>query len=126
MQNLLKVRAAASGDVDPKVFIQDIVMHNTSKEQKIDYDVTASKAAGFDTDPLKSKKEAAEQLTQNNYLQRVGTLRGDRTVVSIAPRGSKISDTAALSAHAFTFGTVIDRSNKPIEKMSLTDMLKDG
>lgn len=126
MQNLLKVRAAASGDIDPKVFIQDIVMHNTSKEQKIDYDATASKAAGFDTDPNKTEKEKAEALTQNNYLQRVGTLRGDRTVISIAPRGSKISDTAALSAHAFTFGTVIDRNNKPIEKMSLSDMLKDG
>lgn len=126
MQNLLKARAAASGDIDPKRFIADIVMRNTDSKETINYDATASKAAGFDTDPNKTEKEAAEQLTQNNYLQRVGSLRGDRTVISIAPRGSKISDTAALSAHAFTFGTVIDRNNKPVETMSLSDLMKEG
>lgn len=123
MQNLLKARAAASGDVDPRIFIQDIVMHNTDTKQSIDYDATLSKAAGIDTDP---NKTAQEQLTQNNYLQRVGSLRGNRTVINIAPRGSKISDTAALSAHASTFGTVIDRNNKPVEKMSLTNLMKEG
>ena len=126
MQNLLKARAAASGDIDPKRFIADSVMRNADSKETIDYDATASKAAGYDTDPNKTKKESAEQLTQNNYLQRVGSLRGDRTVISIAPRGSKISDTAALSAHAFTFGTVIDRNNKPVETMSLSDLMKEG
>ena len=125
MQNLLKARAAASGDIDPKRFIADIVMRNTDSKETIDYDATASKAAGFDTDPNKTAADK-EQLTENNYLQRVGTLRGDRTVISIAPRGSKISDTAALSAHAFTFGAVIDRSNKPIENMSVSDLMREG
>ena len=126
MQNLLKARAAASGDIDPKRFIADLVMRNTDSKETIDYDSTASKAAGFDTDPNKTAKETAEQLTQNNYLQRVGSLRGDRTIVSIAPRGSKISDTAAITAHAFTFGAVIDRNNKPVETMSLSDLMKEG
>lgn len=125
MQNLLKARAAASGDIDPKRFIADIVMRNTDSKETIDYDATASKAAGFDVDPNKTATDK-EQLTENNYLQRVGTLRGDRTVVSIAPRGSKISDTAALSAHAFTFGAVIDRSNKPIENMSVSNLMREG
>ena len=126
MQNLLEIRAAVSGDRDPKAFIADIVLRNSDTKQTIDYDSTISKAAGIDIDPLKSQKETSESLTENNYLQRIGTLRGDRTIVSIAPRGSKISDTAALSAHAFTFGAVIDRSNKPIENMSVSDLMREG
>ena len=47
MQNLLKVRAAASGDGDPRKYIQDLVMHNTDIKQSIDYDNQISKAAGF-------------------------------------------------------------------------------
>ena len=121
-QHLINANAAVGG-YKPADYIRSIIASNTSREMDIDYDATASKAAGFDTDPNKTKSES---LTQNNYLQRVGSLRGDRTIVSIAPRGSKISDTAALSAHAFTFGTVIDRSNKPIEKMSLSDLMKNG
>lgn len=125
MQHLLDVRAKTSGMNIPE-YISDIVLRNIDTKIDANYDSTVSKAAGFDVDPNKTVKESAEQLTQNNYLQRVGSLRGDRTVVSIAPRGSKISDTAALSAHAFTFGAVIDRSNKPVENMSVSDLMREG
>lgn len=125
MQNVIRANAAVAG-TDYRAIIQDMVLRQTDTKFDVNYDSTISKAAGYDTDPNKTTKEAAEQLTQNNYLQRVGSLRGDRTIVSIAPRGAQISDTAALSAHAFTFGAVIDRNNKPIEKMSLSDLMKNG
>lgn len=98
MRNLLRANAAIF-NTDPELMIQDIVLRNTSTKTDISYDVSASKAAGYDTDP---NKEASEQLTQNNFLQMVGNLRGSKTLVSIAPRAAKINERAAITAPAYT------------------------
>ena len=130
-KNLLRAKTAVEGGdpSDPNdisnLLLQALYEH-TSRETTVKFDKSAS-----DYDPLQSgkkggSKDPGDQLTQNNYLQRVGSLRGDRTIVSIAPRAAKISDTAALTAPAFSFGAVIDRSNKPVDKMSLADLLKEG
>lgn len=122
MRNLLRANAAIF-NTDPELMIQDIVLRNTSTKTDISYDVSASKAAGYDTDP---NKEASEQLTQNNFLQMVGNLRGSKTLVSIAPRAAKINERAAITAPAYTWGRVIDRNKEPIKTQSLTDALKNG
>lgn len=125
MQNLLKVRAAVSGDVDPKVFIQDIVMHNTSKEQKIDYDATASKAAGFDTDPNKTKTESQ---VKDTYLYRIASLNGPRKQVALAPKGAAVSDTGLMLTMGITNGAVVkalsDGRTEKLGSMSLPEMLR--
>lgn len=125
MRNLLRANAAIF-NTDPILMIQDIVLRNTSTKTDISYDVSASKAAGYDTDPNKTTKEASEQLTQNNFLQMVGNLRGSKTLVSIAPRAAKINERAAITAPAYTWGRVIDRNKEPIKTQSLTDALKNG
>ena len=130
-KHLLQAKAAVEGG-DPRDpnditnLLYQALMEHTSWKLNMSFDKQAS-----DYDPNQSGKKGGssnpgEQLTQNNYLQRVGNLRGDRTIVSIAPRAAKISDTAALTAPAFSFGAVIDRNNKPIDKMSLADLLKEG
>jgi hypothetical protein len=121
MQNLLTIRAAVSGDIDPKLFIEDIMLHNTNIEQQIDYDATISKAAGVDVDPLKSQKESAEQLTQNNYLQQIGNMRLRHTETTIVPRASKIFDTGAMRVSAYNAGAPVDRQMDVLPKMSLSD-----
>lgn len=120
MQNLLKIRAAISGDT-PESFISDIVLHNSNTTQNIDYDATFSKALGYDTDPNKTKKEAAEQLTQDNYLQQIGNMRLHATRTTIVPRASKIFDTAAMSVAAYNAGAPVDRQMDVLPKMSLAD-----
>lgn len=122
MRNLLRANAAIF-NTDPILMIQDIVLRSTDTKTDIDYDASASKAAGYDTDP---NKEASEQLTQNNFLQMVGNLRGSKTLVSIAPRAAKINERAAITAPAYTWGRVIDRNKEPIKTQSLTDALKNG
>ena len=122
MQHLLNARATISGLSVPE-YIHDIVIRNTSTEKKVDYDTSASKAAGYDTDP---NKTSSEQLTQNNFLQMVGNLRGSKTIISIAPRAAKINERAAITAPGYTWGRVIDRSNKPIDTQSMSDALKNG
>ena len=120
MQNLIKIRAAVSGDTK-ETFISDIVLHNSSTTQNIDYDATMSKAAGYETDPLKAKKEAAEQLTQNNYLQQIGNMRLHTTRTTIVPRAAKIFDTAAMSVSAYNAGAPVDKQMDVLPKMSLAD-----
>ena len=120
MQNLLKIRAAVSGDkVDD--YISDIVLHNSNTTQNIDYDATFSKALGYDTDPNKTKKEAAEQLTQDNYLQQIGNMRLHATRTTIVPRASKIFDTAVMSVAAYNAGAPVDKQMDVLPKMSLSD-----
>ena len=120
MQNLLKIRAAVSGDT-PETYISDIVLHNSSTTQNIDYDATMSKAAGYETDPLKAKKEAAEQLTQNNYLQQIGNMRLHATRTTIVPQASKIFDTGAMFVSAYNAGAPVDKQMDVLPKMSLSD-----
>ena len=121
MQNLLKIRAKVSGDIDPLLMIRDIWMHNTDKTQQIDYDATLTKAAGIDVDPLKTKKEAAEQLTQNNYLQQIGNMRLHQTRATVVPRASKIYETAGMSVSAYNAGSPVDKQMDVLPKMSLAD-----
>lgn len=127
MQNLLKVRAAASGDVDPKRFIQDIVMHNIDVKQSIDYDSTASKAAGIDVDPAGTKKE---QQVQDTYLYRVASLNGPRKQVALAPKGAKVSDTGLMVTMGITNGAVVkalsDGRTEKLGSMSLPEMLMNA
>lgn len=130
-KNLLRAKTAVEGgdpndpnDISNLLF--QALQEHTSRSLDVKFDKQAT-----DYDPNQSGKKGGssnpgEQLTQNNYLQRIGNLRGDRTIVSIAPRAAKISDTAALTAPAFSFGAVIDRNNKPVDKMSLADLLKEG
>ena len=122
MQHVLNARAALS-DSDPANFIHEIVLSNLDYTFGINYDEQQSKAAGFDTDP---NKTASDQLTQNNFLQMVGNLRGSKTLVSIAPRAAKINERAAITAPAYTWGRVIDRNKEPIRTQSLADALKNG
>lgn len=125
MQNVIRANAAVAG-TDYRDIIQDMVLRQTDTKFDVDYDSTISKAAGYDTDPNKTTKEASEQLTQNNFLQMVGNLRGSKTLVSIAPRAAKINERAAITAPAYTWGRVIDRNKEPIKTQSLTDALKNG
>ena len=130
-KNLLRAKTAVEGGdpSDPNdisnLLLQALYEH-TSRTTTVKFDKSAT-----DFDPMKTGKKGgssspSEQLTQNNYLQRIGSLRGDRTMISIAPRAAKISDTAALTAPAFSFGAVINRDNKPVDKMSLSDLMKEG
>lgn len=130
MKQLLRAKTAAEGG-DPNGKDRfELLVQALSEHTSRDYSATFDKPA-TEYDPLQSGKKGGssdpgDQLTQNNYLQRVGNLRGDRTIVSVAPRAAKISDTAALTAPAFSFGAVINRDNKPVDKMSLADLLKEG
>ena len=130
-KHLIRAKAAVEGGdpSDPNdisnLLLQALYIHTDSKDA-VKFDKTATEYDPQQTGKKGGSSNPADQLTQNNYLQRVGNLRGDRTIVSIAPRAAKISDTAALTAPAFSFGMVIDRSNKPVDKMSLTDLLKEG
>ena len=130
MKQLLRAKTAAEGG-DPNGKDRfELLVQALSEHTSRDYSATFDKPA-TEYDPLQSGKkggssDSGDQLTQNNYLQRVGNLRGDRTIVSVAPRAAKISDTAALTAPAFSFGAVINRDNKPVGKMSLADLLKEG
>ena len=125
MQNLLKARAAASGDIDPKRFIADIVMRNTDSKETIDYDATASKAAGFDTDPNATSKESQ---VQDTYLYRIASLNGPRKQVALAPKGAAVSDTGLMLTMGITNGAVVKvldggRTEK-LGSMSLPEMLR--
>ena len=120
MQHLLEARAAITGDGDPKRYILDIAMRNVSTERSIDYDTTASKAAGYDTDPNKTKEEK-EQLTQNNYLMQIGTRRLYRTQAMIVPTAAKITDTATLVAPVYNAGMPVDHSMKGLGMMTLSN-----
>lgn len=122
MQNLLKVRAAASGDGDPRKYIQDLVMHNTDIKQSIDYDNQVSKAAGFAGDDAGS----SEKLVQDTYLYRVASLNGPRRQVTIAPKGSKIADTGLMITTGIVNGAVIDKQEKRLGNMSLESMLQEA
>lgn len=121
MQNLLKVRAAASGDIDPKVFIQDIVMHNTSKEQKIDYDATASKAAGFDTDPNKTDSEKLQE--KDNYQIRFATGQGMPIEVFLTPSAAKINEVGTFRVQGLDFGPMLNMDQLPIGQINLQQLL---
>jgi hypothetical protein len=96
-------------------------MHNTNKTQQIDYDATLTKAAGIDVDPLKTTKESAEQLTQNNYLMQIGTRRLYRTQAVIVPTAAKITDTATLVAPVYNAGMPVDHSMKGLGMMTLSN-----
>lgn len=130
-KNLLRAKTAVEGgdpsDInDISNLLYQALLEHTSRDVSVKFDKSAT-----EYDPNQSGKKggsssASEQLTQNNYLQRIGSLRGDRTVITIAPRAAKISDTATISAPAFSFGAVIDRSNKPIDKMSIAELMKEG
>jgi len=120
MQHVLSARAALSGS-DPANFIHEIVLSNLDYTFGIDYDAQQSKAAGFDTDPNATKKAAAEQLTQNNYLQQIGNMRLHQTRTQIVPRAAKIFETGAMSVSAYNAGAPVDKDMDVLPKMSLAD-----
>ena len=120
MQHVLDARAAISGS-DPANFIHEIVLSNLDYTQSIDYDATQSKAAGYETDPGAAKKEAAEQLTQNNYLMQIGTKRLVSTRAMIVPAAAKITDTGGMSAKVYTAGMPVDHSMKGLGMMTLSN-----
>lgn len=119
MRNLLRANAAIF-NTDPKLMIQDIVLRNTSTKTDINYDASASKAAGYDTDPNKTAKEASEQLTQNNYLMQIGTKRLVKSKATIVPTAAQVSDTGALMVDVYNAGMPVDKNMKGIGMMTLS------
>lgn len=117
MRNLLRANAALL-NTDPLILIQDSVLRNSDTKTDISYESTASKAAGYDTDP---NKTASEQLTQNNYLMQIGTRRLAKTRVMIVPKAAKISDTGALIAQVYTAGMPVDKNMQGIGMMTLSN-----
>ena len=121
MQNLLKIRAAVSGDIDPKLFIRDIVEHNTSTEQKLDYDVNISKAAGINTDPNKTNEEKLQE--KDNYQIRFAAGQGMWTDFALTPTAAKINEQATLIAQGLDFGPMLNMKELPLSQMNLQQML---
>lgn len=119
MRNLLRANAAIF-NTDPILMIQDIVLRDTSTKTDISYDASASKAAGYDTDPNKTAKEASEQLTQNNYLMQIGTKRLVKSKAMIVPAAAQVSDTGALMVDVYNAGMPVDKSMKGIGMMTLS------
>lgn len=129
MRNFLAAKVAAEGG-DPKTQYRDLLVQalteHTSYTARADWDKETT-----DYDPFKTGKAGGsglktDQLTENDYLQRIGNLRGMETIVSIFPRASKIAENGALTAHAYKFGTVINRQKEPVPAMSLTDLKREG
>lgn len=119
MRNLLKANAAIFNS-DPILMIQDIVLRNTNTKTDISYDAQASKASGYDTDPNKTIKESAEQLTQNNYLMQIGTKRLVKSKAMIVPTASQVSDTGSLMVDVYNAGMPVDKNMKGIGMMTLS------
>ena len=119
MQHLLNVRAKTSGMNIPE-YISDIVLRNINTKIDANYDSTVSKAAGFDVDPNKTTKEAAEQLTQNNYLMQIGTKRLVKSKAMIVPAAAQVSDTGALMVDVYNAGMPVDKNMKGIGMMTLS------
>lgn len=120
-QRLLAVKSKINpnfGSVND--FIKNTIFSNTSIEHEESFNQSATKEAGL------GHSAKQEQLTQNNYLIQVGNLQGTPTRVDVFPRAAKINERGALNAQAYTFGQVIDRNEKPIDKMSVANMLKEG
>lgn len=119
MRNLLRANAAIF-NTDPELMIQDIVLRNTNTKTDVSYDASASKAAGYDTDPNKTTKEASEQLTQNNYLMQIGTKRLVKSKATIVPTAAQVSDTGALMVDVYNAGMPVDKNMKGVGMMTLS------
>lgn len=120
MQHVLNARAALT-DSNVADYIHEIVLSNLDYTQGIDYDATQSKAAGYDTDPNATKKAAAEQLTQDNYLQQIGNRRLYRSEAAIVPTAAQISDTGALIVPVYNAGMPVDKQMDGIGMMTLSN-----
>ena len=107
MQNVLKARAAISGDDDPKKFIADIVFRNTSSTENIDYDTTASKAAGFN---VGGSGSGSEKTTKDTYPERLvsGSGLDPEQWINIMPSNTGIT----LTAYSQNAGPVMKDGNR--------------
>ena len=106
MQNLLKIRSAVSGDT-PETYISDIVLHNSSTTQNIDYDATMSKAAGFSVGDGSS---SSEKTTKDTYAERL--VSGDgldpEQWINIMPSNSGV----VLNAYSQNAGPLLKEGNR--------------
>jgi hypothetical protein len=123
MRNLLRANAAIF-NTDPILMIQDIVLRNTDTKTDIDYDASASKAAGYDTDPNKTSEEKLQ--AEDNYQIRFATGQGMPISFALTPSAAKINDQGTFIAQALDFGPMLNMKELPIEQMNLQTLLFSG
>lgn len=121
MRNLLRANAAIF-NTDPKLMIQDIVLRNTSTKTDISYDASASKAAGYDTDPNKTDTKSTTQV-KDTYPERLATGEGfdPEQWINIMPNNTGVK----LHAYAQNVGPVVKGENR-MNSASLSVILQQA
>jgi hypothetical protein len=124
MKNVIKAQTVAEGGnpSDPKdvyrLLITALQMHTThgvTSDRKVDYDASASKAGGFNTEPTKN-------TVQKSYLEMVAT--GDVTQQrQVALRSN--TNKAAIQYWAQPY-PLLNRSGDQVKTGSLTEVLNDA
>lgn len=124
MKNVIKAQTVAEGGNpnDPKdvyrLLITALQMHTThgvTNERKIDYDASASKAKGFNTDTTKN-------TVQKSYLEMVAT--GDVTQQRLVALRSN-TNKAAIQYWAQPY-PLLNRSGDQVKTGSLTEVLNNA
>ena len=121
MRNLLRANAAIF-NTDPELMIQDIVLRNTSTKTDISYDASASKAAGYDTDPNKTDTKSTTQV-KDTYPERLATGEGfdPEQWINIMPNNTGVK----LHAYAQNVGPVVKGENR-MNSASLSVILQQA
>lgn len=124
MKNVIKAQTVAEGGnpSDPKdvyrLLITALQMHTTHgviNERKVDYDTSASKASGFNTEPTKN-------TIPKSYLEMVAT--GDVTQQrQISLRSNTNKATIQYWAQPYP---LLDKSGNQVKSKSLTDVLNSA
>ena len=123
MRQVLDARAALT-ESNPVDFIHEIILSNLDYKQGIDYDLSQSKAAGFNTG---SGSSDGEKLTaQNTYQYRFGIGDGPREQFLMVPTASAIYEKGAYLAQGTDFGPMLNWDLRPLDPMNLQKMFFSG
>lgn len=119
MRNLLRANAALL-NTDPLVLIQDSVLRNTDTKTDVNYESTASKAVGYDTDPVGTKSSTQ---VKDTYPERLATGEGfdPEKWINIMPSNTGV----ILNAYAQNVGPVVKGENR-MNSASLATILQQA
>lgn len=124
MRQFLRAKTAAEGGnpdgKDRYKLIGQALSEHTSSTYTANFDKSAS---DYEDEKLSGKGKgsgSSEQLTQDNYLQQIGTKRLYRTQAAIAPAASQVYETGMMIVPAYSAGAPVDRQRDVLGKMSLS------
>lgn len=100
----------------PEALLLQMLMYNTDRQLKADYEKDASEAAGHVT-------KTSEKDAKDTYLMRVAT-GGTYTPTIIMPNPDNPSQTSAMFAMASNVGDLIDKNGKRLEIGNLNSVFE--